>query len=237
MRLLPLLPLWVLLTLGGCASLIADKIVEPPARRPGTPESQFVTELRLAPHQFCIRDRCLSYLKKKDGFRWGSGIKFTWTVDVGGRFTQMTLSRDGGLPAWGTVVLLHGYRMNKESMALLAAYWVMMGFEVLIPDLGGHGQSDGPFSFGVGDAGLLSLWLDRQHPRQPLFLVVGSAASAATAVSGWELHGRDGGDAPGLGAGGRGRADPAGAHGGSGNRRVGLPAQLRLGMDEAASPR
>ena len=61
------------------------------------------------------------------------------------------MSRDGvHINAWyvparipAAVVLVHGYKMDSGEMAPVAAMLVENGFGVIIPDLRGHGDSDG----------------------------------------------------------------------------------------------
>ncbi len=53
---------------------------------------------------------------------------------------------DGGMPQ-GYVVLLHGLSANKRIMSYIAAGFASQGLRVFVPDLPGHGRSDGPFSY------------------------------------------------------------------------------------------
>ena len=53
---------------------------------------------------------------------------------------------DGGMPQ-GYVVLLHGLSANKRIMSYLAAGFASEGLRVFVPDLPGHGRTDGPFSY------------------------------------------------------------------------------------------
>lgn len=52
----------------------------------------------------------------------------------------------GGLPR-GYVVLLHGLSANKRIMSYFIAGFASEGLRVFVPDLPGHGRSDGPFSY------------------------------------------------------------------------------------------
>ncbi|HXR33667.1 MAG TPA: alpha/beta fold hydrolase [Verrucomicrobiae bacterium] len=49
-------------------------------------------------------------------------------------------------PQRGAVVLFHGLAANKISMSYLARSFAAQGLSVYIPDLPGHGRSNGPFS-------------------------------------------------------------------------------------------
>jgi uncharacterized protein len=53
----------------------------------------------------------------------------------------------------GTVILIHGSQMNKGGMAFLAGRLLPQGFNVLVPDLRGHGESGGTYTtFGYKEA-------------------------------------------------------------------------------------
>jgi pimeloyl-ACP methyl ester carboxylesterase len=52
----------------------------------------------------------------------------------------------GGTPQ-GYVVLLHGLSANKRIMSYLTAGFAAQGLRVFVPDLPGHGRTDGPFSY------------------------------------------------------------------------------------------
>jgi pimeloyl-ACP methyl ester carboxylesterase len=47
----------------------------------------------------------------------------------------------------GYVVLLHGLSANKRIMSYIAAGFASQGLRVFVPDLPGHGRTDGPFSY------------------------------------------------------------------------------------------
>lgn len=53
---------------------------------------------------------------------------------------------ENGMPL-GYVVLLHGLSANKKIMSYLAAGFASQGLRVFVPDLPGHGRSNGPFSY------------------------------------------------------------------------------------------
>jgi pimeloyl-ACP methyl ester carboxylesterase len=46
----------------------------------------------------------------------------------------------------GTVVLLHGLAANRKLMSYLAEGFALQGLRVFVPDLPGHGRTEGPFS-------------------------------------------------------------------------------------------
>ncbi len=51
----------------------------------------------------------------------------------------------------GYVVLFHGLSANKRIMSYVTEGFALQGLRVFVPDLPGHGRSDGPFSFERAD--------------------------------------------------------------------------------------
>ena len=51
-------------------------------------------------------------------------------------------------PSYGTVVLFHGLAVNRKIMNYLAEGFALQGLRVFVPDLPGHGRTEGPFSPG-----------------------------------------------------------------------------------------
>lgn len=65
------------------------------------------------------------------------------------------------VPPRGTVVVLHGIRSDKTSVAGLGKQIADEGYISVLPDLPGHGRSTGDWlTYGVREAGLLSALLD-----------------------------------------------------------------------------
>jgi uncharacterized protein len=61
----------------------------------------------------------------------------------------------------GTVVLLHGVRMDKRSLEPMAAALSDAGFRTVLVDLRGHGESDGRYlTYGASEAADISALLD-----------------------------------------------------------------------------
>jgi pimeloyl-ACP methyl ester carboxylesterase len=64
-------------------------------------------------------------------------------------------------PAKGTIVLLHGVRMDKRSLAPMAAAFSQAGYRSVLVDLRGHGDSDGAYlTYGAADVVGVSKLLD-----------------------------------------------------------------------------
>lgn len=54
-------------------------------------------------------------------------------------------------PPQGYVILLHGLAANKRIMSYLAQGFAAQGLRVFVPDLPGHGRTEGTFSYGRAD--------------------------------------------------------------------------------------
>jgi pimeloyl-ACP methyl ester carboxylesterase len=71
----------------------------------------------------------------------------TFRIDAGGcRLVTDIVEPAGGMPQ-GYVVLLHGLSANKRIMSYISAGFAAQGLRVFVPDLPGHGRTDGPFSY------------------------------------------------------------------------------------------
>jgi pimeloyl-ACP methyl ester carboxylesterase len=79
----------------------------------------------------------------------------TFRIDAGGcRLVTDIVEAQGqavGDTPQGYVVLLHGLSANKRIMSYLTDGFASQGLRVFVPDLPGHGRSDGPFSFERAD--------------------------------------------------------------------------------------
>src|SRR5271168_323988 len=79
----------------------------------------------------------------------------TFRIDAGGcRLVTDIVEPDGqpsGSAPRGYVVLLHGLSANKRIMSYITAGFASQGLRVFVPDLPGHGRTDGPFSYERSD--------------------------------------------------------------------------------------
>jgi pimeloyl-ACP methyl ester carboxylesterase len=71
----------------------------------------------------------------------------TVMVDAGGCRMATDIIDLGGDAPQGSVVLLHGLAANKKIMSYLAYGFAQQNLRVFVPDLPGHGRTQGPFSF------------------------------------------------------------------------------------------
>lgn len=160
----------------------------PPEQSADVASAQQLHAQGFSKQQFCVEsdDLCISYLT---GAPLTTAQKLSYEVEIqSGKRTdhvRLQLARQDQAPHHGTVLLLHGFRASKEFMANTALYFRFAGFDVLVPDLIGSGESEGMLSFGVRDSRVLSQLLDsRPHTTEPLYVLGNSmGAVAATHLS------------------------------------------------------
>lgn len=71
----------------------------------------------------------------------------TVVVDAGGCRLVTDVVDAGEDDAQGYVILFHGLAANKKVMAFVARGFALQGLRVFVPDLPGHGRTQGPFSY------------------------------------------------------------------------------------------
>jgi pimeloyl-ACP methyl ester carboxylesterase len=71
----------------------------------------------------------------------------TAVIDAGGCRMVTDIVDLGSDTPQGAVVLLHGLAANKKIMSYLAYGFAQQNLRVFVPDLPGHGRTQGPFSF------------------------------------------------------------------------------------------
>jgi pimeloyl-ACP methyl ester carboxylesterase len=84
------------------------------------------------------------------GFVLARGMRYRETtviVDAGGCRMVTDIVDSGSDATQGSVVLLHGLAANKKIMSYLAYGFAQQNLRVFVPDLPGHGRTQGPFSF------------------------------------------------------------------------------------------
>lgn len=95
-------------------------------------------------------------------------------------------------PSHRWVLLAHGYESRRENMRSMGSFYAEQGFNVLIPDMRAHGQSEGKY-IGMGwlDRKDLLVWIDKilkQDPQAQIVLHgVSMGAAAVMMVSGEAL--------------------------------------------------
>jgi pimeloyl-ACP methyl ester carboxylesterase len=71
----------------------------------------------------------------------------TVMVNAGGCRLVTDIVDEGNDDVQGSVVLVHGLAANKKIMTYLARAFALENLRVFVPDLPGHGRTQGPFSF------------------------------------------------------------------------------------------
>jgi pimeloyl-ACP methyl ester carboxylesterase len=79
----------------------------------------------------------------------------TFRIDAGGcrlvtDIVEPPGQQEGSTPK-GYVVLLHGLSANKRIMSYISAGFASQGLRVFVPDLPGHGRTEGPFAYERSD--------------------------------------------------------------------------------------
>ena len=102
-------------------------------------------KLGFSKSSFCLQNNhtCMSYLTAEP-IADKQKLKYEVTIDASDReeTIQLKLDRKNAAIYHGEAILIHGFRVTKESMINSALYFRFLGFRVLIPDLLGHGESN-----------------------------------------------------------------------------------------------
>ncbi len=182
------LPIVLTLVIGlsGCSSLVTEYIQRADSFDYDniTSEKQ-IAALGFKKGRYCSSTKapCISYLSGSAIER--KRLKYETELGSGSRLTQVSLNlaREAVPNALnGTVVLIHGFRASKEFMLNTALYFRFLGFDVLVPDLLGHGESDGEKAFGVNDRYIINELISANHTGSKSLLLLGNSMGAVTAV-------------------------------------------------------
>ncbi|MBI9008615.1 MAG: alpha/beta hydrolase [Tenericutes bacterium] len=83
-------------------------------------------------------------------------------------------------------IIVHGYQSKATDMIIIAKMYAEMGFQVILTDLRGHGQSEGTFTtFGYYEKYDLKKWINfaiRTYGADSNILIHGVSMGAATAM-------------------------------------------------------
>ncbi|KEQ16203.1 alpha/beta hydrolase [Endozoicomonas numazuensis] len=173
--------------LAGCSSIVATYIGEAGS----IPYSDLASEAKqdlpeFEKHRFCSErqsELCISYFYGKPFDK--NKLRYNVELKSGGRTSAVELdlekhSLDRNYS--GQVVLLHGYRVSKEYMLTSALYFRFLGFDVLVPDLAGHGESTGGKQYGVGDSKVINELISSVYKQDKPLYLLGNSMGAAAAV-------------------------------------------------------
>lgn len=154
--------------LSGCATYIEHSMLQRiPATQIGGITPETLLQQGIQTREFCLPDgsECTQYLfaaASESAERNGVTLNFTMAFTNVTKAYELELDRDQ-IPyrERGTVVLAHGYGADKQMWNMMISYLTFLGFNVIAPDLQGHGESsiDQP-SFGYHDAEVFSGLID-----------------------------------------------------------------------------
>ena len=136
--------------------------------------------------EYCSQQylHCISYLKAKP-LNNKNLLRYEVAIDVNEKTDNIKLAltkEELANTFKGTIVLIHGFRASKEFMANSALYFRFLGFNVIMPDLLGHGDSSGEISFGVTSAQIINELVNNTNIEFPLY-VLGNSMGAVTAAN------------------------------------------------------
>ncbi|RUO48044.1 alpha/beta hydrolase [Pseudidiomarina donghaiensis] len=184
-------------SLTGCASLVSSYLQSADSfsyDSIGSPEE--IAELGFTKREHCSakEDRCTYYFIGEP--LTSRRLQYQTEISSARSTTAVELSatRDN-LPVYApsTIVLMHGFRASKEFMINTALYFRFLGFNVIVPDLLGHGDSAGAKTFGVIDSYVINEIIAKEHsPQRNLYLLGNSmGAVAATRIASMrdDVHG------------------------------------------------
>lgn len=106
-------------------------------------------------------------------------------VSVDGLKLHAAVLRQNGADCHRWVLCIHGYSDTGESMGVYARHYAELGWNVVVPDLRGHGQSEGTYvGYGWDDRLDMVTWISRIMRRDPKAQIVlhGVSMGAATAL-------------------------------------------------------
>ncbi|WP_448566106.1 alpha/beta hydrolase [Thalassotalea ganghwensis] len=173
-------------TLSGCSTIVSSFIEESNSfDYLNVASDEDIEHYGFGNGYFCSDSQgvCISYLEAKSLNT--SKLRYTTEIDSNGQETTVSLEiRKASLTRdfKGTVVLLHGFRASKEFMINSALFFRFLGFDVLIPDLLGHGKSSGEKSYGVGDAPVINELIDYRIAAGKRLFILGNSMGSLTAA-------------------------------------------------------
>lgn len=180
------LGLLILHGVSGCSSLVTEYIQRSDSfDYENIASKQEIEALGFKKRRYCspVQEHCISYFS---GSPINSKrIKYQTELTSGVDTTEVILNLERkSVPAGisGTIVILHGFRASKEFMLNTALYFRFLGFDVLVPDLLGHGESEGEKAFGVGDRHVINELITLEHNSKDNLFILGNSMGAVTAV-------------------------------------------------------
>lgn len=184
LRLLALLLVSVGLT--GCSSIVSNYLQSADSfSYDSIGSSEQIAELDFTVREYCSakEGRCTHYFIGEP--LTSQRLQYQTEISSGRSTTavELSITRED-LPdfAPSTIVLMHGFRASKEFMVNTALYFRFLGFNVIVPDLLGHGDSAGKKTFGVIDSDVINEIIAKEHVTQRNLYLLGNSMGAVTAT-------------------------------------------------------
>jgi len=186
----------VVLLLTGCTSLIADRIenAEAPILYSADQVDDLIDKLHIQTQKYCSKTSsfCTEYyylaptrLKTSEKTKKAEDVELTGTLEDSGKSVKksLKLTEVERNKYKGTVILLHGYGVNKNVWLFTLPYLKFLGFDVIAIDMAGHGAATMTPGFGVNDAPLLNQLINSKlrNLSDPI-LLIGHSMGAVAAV-------------------------------------------------------
>jgi len=174
------------IVLAGCSSVISSYISSQQSfGYDQIASGETLTQQGFSKSEFCstATGSCLSYLTATP-LSDKHSLSYEVSILANGKeeLNQLEIQRTDTNCYSGLVVLIHGFRASKEFMVNSALYFRFLGFDVVIPDLLGHGESSPGIRFGIEDSKVLSELLDELAIHGKTLFIVGSSLGAIAAA-------------------------------------------------------
>jgi len=170
--------------LSGCQNLVKNALLHATSYPHDAATTNMIkTEFDIQTRQFCDPIYgCYDYLfaankANKKRLKMNNAANFTDKEHK----TSLLIERKN-IPGFsGSVVLIHGFRGSKEWMALSAAYFQFLGFDVYLLDLMGHGDYSVSKGFGVNDVDYIASFIQHNLDASLPIIAVGNSMGGLVA--------------------------------------------------------
>jgi len=191
---MPLNKLVTIVTLCFSISACSSKIASYIEKSRSFPHDHIITGEQISQWDFSKSDYCLAQSNQCISYFHAAPLtnkRISYSIEIESEKSEsavnLQLSRDNLKKDFsGTVILLHGFLVSKEFMLSSALYFRFLGFDVVIPDLLGHGESDGTKGYGVVDSEIISNLIDdvayKNSIKKKNIYLLGNSMGALTAA-------------------------------------------------------
>ncbi|WP_018983910.1 alpha/beta hydrolase [Salinimonas chungwhensis] len=184
----------------GCAGLVADEIENAQLKTTFSKGSleEFYKKINVSTKSYCSKTTsfCTQYLlstpsptEPTDTTTASTseyGLELKTSMESGSKVVEKVLLLDEQLENQyqGTVLLLHGHGGDKHVWAITISYFHYLGFDVVAPDLPGHGEANLQRSYGITDGQEMADFISTELKDAPRpLIIVGHSMGALAAVN------------------------------------------------------